>query len=133
MLGQTQNIQTKTKDGVPLKVGHIPTAEKMFFFERLKDGFIFSEGEKRASSLIVRPQIFKYLGMTDGVDYANAIKDVQGRFQTLTMQERHDELIAAFNREAEKSRLTRVSPQLKPLNMNMPDQIQLKGTKDEVL
>ena len=114
-----KEIKTKTKDGTPLAVGHIPIPEKMFFFER-PDGSVINLSEKDAAKLYGK---FKYVGQTDGNDYMNTLKELQGKFQELTMEEIQSRMRDAMKAEIEKSKANTTPPVLEPLSMGMREQI----------
>lgn len=119
---------TQTKDGVLLKKGHIPTPENMFFYEK-RDGTIFNLSEEDAARIHSK---FKFLGMSDGTVYCEKIKDLQGRFETMTMEEVREAMLQAWREEVERARGKINIPSFKPINLNMQNQVNLRSFKDEV-
>ena len=128
-----RKLETQTKDGVPLAVGNIPQPEEMFFYER-PNGSIFNVGNNDAARIHNK---FKFLGKSDGVQYANAIKELQGKFQTLTKQELRNAMLEAWSKELEIARGNFSTPILPQLDMGLGNrgdskQIQLRGVRDEI-
>ena len=119
--------QTKTKDGVPLRVGSIPKTEAMYFYRR-KDGSVFNVSEKDAAKIHTK---FEYVGRTDGNNYMNTIKDLQSKFQELTMAEIQQGMRDAMKRE-EESAQDKTPPRLLPLMLNIKEQIFPPGLKDSI-
>ena len=127
-----RKLETQTKDGVPLAVGHVPQPEEMFFYER-PNGSIFNVGNNDAARIHNK---FKFLGKSDGVQYANAIRELQGKFQQLTKQEIREGMLEAWRKELEIAMGNKATPVLQPLNMGLgrgdSKQITLRGVKDEI-
>lgn len=115
-------IKTTTKDGVPLAVGNLPLPERMFFYERW-DGSVINVGERDAAKMHSK---FKYLGQTDGMDYMNKIRELQSKFQEMTMPEIQQAMRDAMKAEQEKAKLNTAPPVLQPLNLNLKEQIPTK-------
>ena len=121
-------IKTYTKDGIKLGVGNIPVAEKMFFYERF-NGSIFNVGEQDAAKIHSK---FKFLGQSDGTQYANAVRVLQGKFQELTKGELRTQMLEAWQRELEIAKGNMNSPILEPLDMKMREQTFRLKVKDSV-
>lgn len=120
--------KTFTKDGIGLQIGNIPIPEKMYFYERF-NGSVFNVSEKDASKIHKK---FKFLGVSDGIDYVNTIKELQSNYQKLEMKEIRVKMLEAMEKEKEKAKNNLTPPVLRPINLGMKDQVFLPGWKDEI-
>lgn len=132
---------TVTKEGMPIKMGgNIPRPEKMFFYRR-PNGTVFSLGEQAAAKIHRK---FEFIGVTDGVEYAEKLKKLQEDFKnslsdrgdgtlqsTMTKADLDRELGKIWEEERNKAEVNKTPPILRPINLNHPDQVFLKGFRGE--
>ena len=71
------------------------------------------------------------MGRTDGNNYMNTIKELQGKFQELTMAEIQQGMRDAMKRE-EESAQDKTPPRLLPLMLNIKEQIFPPGLRDSI-
>lgn len=110
-----------------MKIGNIPKVEKMFFYKR-PDGSVFNVGEQDAAKIHIK---FKFIGMTEGIEYVKAIKELQAKVSELNQDEIRVKMLEAWDNELVLARENKTLPIIKPLDLGIKGQVHLSGWKEK--
>ena len=85
-------------------------------------------GEQDAAKIHTK---FKFVGMTEGIEYVKAIKELQARVNELNQDEIRAKMLEAWDNELELARTNKTIPVIKPLDLGIKGQVHLPGWKEK--